>query len=87
MKTTHLIGLFVVLWAWDRYNQSHNGMSAIDASVARESANFAGFQGTNFTNSVWDPLSGQPSYQFGTINAPGGAGITQPSFTGAFGHM
>jgi hypothetical protein len=31
--------------------------------------------GTNFTNSVWDPVSGQPAYQFGAIDAPGGAAV------------
>ncbi|OJB11570.1 hypothetical protein [Burkholderia ubonensis] len=88
MKTDHLIALFVVLWAWDGYNRSHAGTSAIDAAVASEQNAFAGMQGTNFTNSFWDPYSGQPAYMFGRIDAPGGAGVMgTPSYSGAFGHM
>lgn len=91
MKTDHLIALFVVLWAWDRHNRSAAGPSAWSAAQAafqREEANFSAMEGTNFTNSLWDPVSGQPAYMFGTIDAPGGDSVTaQQSFTGAFGHM
>lgn len=88
MKRDHLIALFVVLWAWDRYNRSHTGMSAIDTAYGIEMNNLAALEGTNFTNSLWDPVSGQPAYQFGAIDAPGGEGVMgTPSYTGAFGHM
>ncbi|EON15322.1 hypothetical protein [Pandoraea sp. SD6-2] len=28
------------------------------------------YAGSNFTNSIWDAASGQPGYQWGSINAP-----------------
>lgn len=88
MSKQHWIILALVLVVMDRYNRSHMGMSAIDTAEQTELANFAAFNGTNFTNSVWDPVSGQPSYQFGTIDAPGGAGVMgDQSFSGAIGHM
>ncbi|PMS38471.1 hypothetical protein [Trinickia symbiotica] len=85
MKAEHWIALILVLYVADRYNRSHYGMSAVDAATQAELSNFAAMEGTNFTNSVWDPLSGQPAYQFGTISAPGGAAVMgTPSFSGAF---
>ncbi|MBR8254347.1 MULTISPECIES: hypothetical protein [Burkholderia] len=91
MKTDHLIALFVVLWAWDRHNRSAAGPSAWSAAQAafqREEANFAAMEGTNFTQSLWDPVSGQPAYMFGTIDAPGGDSVAGPqSYSGVFGHM
>lgn len=87
MKTNHMIALFVVLWAWDRYNRSHSGVSAIDSAYNVEQNNFAAMEGTNFTNSVWDPVSGQPGYMFGDVPAPGGRAVMgnlDPS--GIFGH-
>lgn len=87
MSKTEWIALIAALWAWDRYNRSHSGMSAIDSATQNELGNFAAAEGTNFTNSVWDPYSGQPGYQFGAIYAPGGAGLTAADYTGAFGHM
>jgi hypothetical protein len=88
MKTDHLIALFVVLWAVDAWSKSHAGTSAYDAQFKQNLANFQALEGTNFTNSVWDPVSGQPAYQFGSIYAPGGDGVMgTPSYSGAFGHM
>lgn len=88
MKTDHLIALFAVLWAWDRYNRSHTGMAAIDSAYANEVTHFAAMEGTNFTNSYWDPVSGQPTYMFGTVPAPGGAAVMgNQSMTGIFGHL
>lgn len=88
MKNNHLIALLVVLWAVDRYNRSHYGTSAIDTAYTNEVDNFTAMEGTNFTNSLWDPISGQPTYQFGSIDAPGGDGVMgTPSYSGVFGHL
>ncbi|WP_042301731.1 hypothetical protein [Paraburkholderia kururiensis] len=88
MKTDHLIAFFVLMYAWDRYNRSHDSVSAIDRATNTELAQFAAFNGTNFTNSLWDTASGQPAYQFGTINVPGGDSVMgEPTYTGIFGHM
>lgn len=91
MKTSHMIALFVVLWAWDRHNQSQSA-PPVNTAINTELGNFTTMQGTNFTNSVWDPVSGQPAYQFGTVNAPGGTATYPttglvPDYSGAFGHM
>lgn len=75
------------LWAWDRHNRSQMGGSAIDRMVRIEGGQLAAMNGTNFTASLWDPVSGQPAYMFGAIDAPGGAGITATDYSGAFGHM
>jgi len=88
MSRNHWIVLAIALCVIDRYNRSHAGTSAIASVAQNEMANFAAFNGTNFTNSVWDPVSGQPAYQFGEIDAPGGASVMgQQSFAGAIGHM
>lgn len=88
MKKEHWIAFAVALYVIDRFNRSHLGMSAVDSVAQNEMASFAAFNGTNFTNSVWDPASGQPAYQFGEIDAPGGASVMgQQSFAGAIGHM
>ena len=51
MSKQHWIILALVLVVMDRYNRSHMGMSAIDTAEQTELANFAAFNGTNFTNS------------------------------------
>ena len=88
MKNDHLFALLVVLWLWDEYNKSHQGISAFDSAYKKELSNFQALEGTNFTNSVWDPVSGQPSYQFGVIDAPGGDSVTgNQSASGVFGSI
>ncbi|MCX5545694.1 hypothetical protein M3A49_40835 [Paraburkholderia sp. CNPSo 3076] len=81
-------GVFIALmWAWDAHNRSQAGRSALGDAMQQEGVDWTAADGTNFTNSVWDPYSGQPTYMFGTINAPGGAGISPSDYSGAIGHF
>lgn len=87
MKTSHLVAAFVVLWAWERYNKQ-NAVQPYDAAFKQAMSNFQAMEGTNFTQSLWDPVNAQPSYMFGAVPIPGGDGINgTPSFSGAFGAM
>jgi hypothetical protein len=90
MKIDHLLliagGIYL---AW-RYQNSHHGQSAIDRVMARESGAIAGMNGTNFTQSNWDALSGQPGYMFGPLLVPGGTAVMNPAAQTSgsiFGHM
>ncbi|MFX1803528.1 hypothetical protein PWR66_07730 [Paraburkholderia sp. A1RO-5] len=88
MKLEYWIAGAVLLWAWDAHNRSQQGNASYMTQFQQQVRNFQALEGTNFTNSLWDPVSGQPAYMFGTINAPGGDSVMgTPSYTGAFGHM
>jgi hypothetical protein len=72
MKTEHWIVLGLVVWGVHRYNQSHQGQGGLDKAAATEAAAISAMDGTNFTQSLWDPVSGQPAYMFGTVPVPSG---------------
>lgn len=72
MKNEHWIVLGLIVWGVHRYNRSHQGVSAIDKTAATEGAAIGAMDGTNFTRSLWDPVSGQPAYMFGTVPVPSG---------------
>ncbi|WP_250479118.1 MULTISPECIES: hypothetical protein [unclassified Caballeronia] len=89
MKIEHFLLLAVALVWFDKRQQKANAIAPIDAAYAREAAQFAAMDGTNFTNSVWDATSGQPGYMFGTsVPAPGGAslGTTFDPYASYVGH-
>lgn len=90
MKIDHLLILAAGVYLVYRYQNSHNGQSAIDRVVARESTQIAGMNGTNFTNSYWDAASGQPGYMFGPLLVPGGTAVMNPAAQTSgtiFGHL
>jgi hypothetical protein len=72
MTNKELLLVALVVYVGYRYQRSHRGSSAVDNVYAREAAMFATMDGTNFTQSVWDPVNGQPGYMFGTVPAQGG---------------
>lgn len=77
MKNEHWIVLGLLVWGVYRYNRSHQGQSGVDKATATEAAAIRSMDGTNFTQSLWDPVSGQPAYMFGTVPVPSG---TDPYF-------
>jgi hypothetical protein len=92
MKNAHWIVLGLAVWGIYRFNKSHEGVSAIDSTYATEAASVAAMDGTNFTRSLWDPVSGQPAYMFGTVPVQSGTaqyfrtmGPALP--TSIYGHM
>ncbi|RQQ65543.1 hypothetical protein [Burkholderia stagnalis] len=90
MNTKDFLFLGAVIYIGWRWQRSHSGVSAVDKAYATDAAQFAGMAGTNFTNSVWDAASGQPSYMYGTVPAPGGLSVTPgaPVFRASiFGHI
>jgi len=88
MTNKELLLLALVIYVGYRYQRSHYGTSAVDGVYAREAAQFANMDGTNFTQSVWDAQSGMPGYMFGNVPAPGGLATYRTSTGGlSFGHM
>jgi len=90
MTNKELLLLALVVYVGYRYQRSHSGTSAVDSVYAREAGTFANMDGTNFTQSVWDSVSGQPGYMFGTVPAQGVLSTQwRPVMLGGstFGHM
>lgn len=89
MTNKELLLLALVIYVGYRYQRSHNGTSVVDQVWMREAANIGAMNGTNFIQSVWDPVSGQPGYMFGAVPAPGGTAVTPnaPQYSSIFGHM
>lgn len=77
MKNEHWILLGLLVWGVYRYNQSHQGQGGLDRATATEAAAMSAMDGTNFTRSLWDPISGQPAYMFGNVPVQSG---TDPYF-------
>lgn len=77
MKIEHFLLIAVALVWFDKRSQSNamNNQSPVDRVWNTEASTFGQMNGTNFTNSVWDAQSGQPGYMFGSVPAPGGAGV------------
>jgi hypothetical protein len=76
----------VILLGW-RYQRSHQSTSVVEQIYAGEAANFVTLAGSNFTQSVWDAQSGQPSYMWGTVPAQGGLSVQGGASGSIFGHM
>jgi hypothetical protein len=72
MKQHHWLVLGVLVYVAYRFNQSRQGTTALDRTYAAEAASIAAMNGTNFTRSLWDPVSGQPTYMFGTVPVASG---------------
>ncbi|MDR5739489.1 hypothetical protein [Caballeronia sp. LZ016] len=76
----------VIYLGW-LYQRSHSGTSALESAYQRELETFALNDGTNWTQSVWDASSGQPSYMFGTVPAQGGLSVQATGYGSVFGHI
>lgn len=72
MKNEHLLVLAVVVYGLYRYSRSHQATTALDKTYATEASSIAAMDGTNFTRSLWDPVSGQPAYMFGDVPVQSG---------------
>lgn len=72
MKQHHWLLLGLLVYGVYRFNKSQQGTTALDSTYAKEAASIASMNGTNFTRSLWDPVSGQPAYMFGTVPVPSG---------------
>lgn len=81
------LGLVIVLGY--RYSRSHQSVSAIDYAYNQDAAQFAQMAGTNFTQSLWDPVNGQPAYMWGAVPVAAQGGLSvQTAYGGSvFGHM
>lgn len=92
MKNHHWILLGLLVYGAYRLNRSQQGDTALQRSLASESASLLAHDGTNWTQSLWDPVSGQPAYMFGAVPVQSG---TDPYFktmgpqmpASMFGHM
>ncbi|WP_250479013.1 MULTISPECIES: hypothetical protein [unclassified Caballeronia] len=89
MHTKEFLLLAAVIYVGWRYQRSHSGCSAIDRVYASEAASFNSLVGTNFTNSLWDSASGQPSYMYGAVPTAVQGGLSVQANTGGsiFGHV
>lgn len=92
MKEHHWIVLGVLVYTAYRWNQSQSGTNALAKAYANEAAALKAMDGTNFTQSLWDPVSGQPAYMFGTVPVPSAndvymKAIGAPMSSSVFGHM
>ena len=72
MKKEHWLLLGLAVWCVYKWDRSQQGTSALDTSYANEAATLSTADGTNWTQSLWDPTSGQPAYMFGTVPVPSG---------------
>lgn len=92
MKNHHWIVLGLIVYGVYRFNKSQQGTSALDKTYANEAATLSAMDGTNFTKSLWDPVSGQPAYMFGTVPVQSGTApyfktMGPQSSASIFGHL
>jgi hypothetical protein len=62
------LGLLVLLM-WKR-SDSGGSIDAVQQMANQEAATLAALGGTNWTQSIWDSVNGQPGYMFGTVPVP-----------------
>jgi hypothetical protein len=87
MNKWDFLALGAVIWIGYRYQRSHRSTSVVEQIYANEAQNFVGLAGSNFTQSVWDAQSGQPSYMWGTVPAQGGLSVQGGASGSIFGHI
>jgi hypothetical protein len=87
MNRNEFLFLGAVIYLGWRYRRSHHSTSAIDYAYNQDAQQFAQMAGSNFTQSVWDASSGQPSYMWGAVPAPGGLSVQGVGYGSVFGHI
>ncbi|SAK68286.1 hypothetical protein AWB76_04082 [Caballeronia temeraria] len=90
MSTKEFLFLGAVIYIGWRYQRSHQSRSAVDQAYLQDAQTFASMAGSNFTQSNWDPVSGQPTYMWGAtpVALQGGLSVQANSGVGSiFGHI